>query len=287
MPAAERYAMNESLNVVLGDRRYRVERDWGELPDGIRPTAISTVAVDSQGRVYAYRRGSPPVVVFDAAGRFVAAWGQDRIVDAHGIFVTGDDRVFLVNRDAHEVIECTPDGAVVRAIGRRHEPRFGAPFNHPTDVAVAADGEFYVTDGYGNALVHRFDADGAHLQSCGEPGSGPGAFSVPHAVWIDKQDRVLVADRENNRIQAFDRNGAYLTEWGGFLHPMDLFVDDRGLIFVSDQTPSLCLLSPSGALLGRCKPMSNGAHGIWGNADGDLFLAEMDPSRLTKLSMIE
>ena len=279
--------MRDALSVVLGDRRYRVDRGWGELPDTIRPTAISTVAVDSAGQVYAYRRGSPPLVVFGADGRYVAAWGEDTIVDAHGIFITEDDRVFLVNRDAHEVLECAADGSVQQTVGRRHVPRFGAPFNHPTDIAVAPDGEFYVTDGYGNALVHRFGAGGDLLQSWGEPGSGPGAFSVPHAIWIDKQDRVLVADRENNRIQAFDRNGAYLTEWTGFFHPMDLFVDDRGLIFVSDQTPSLCLLSPAGKLLGRCKPMSNGAHGIWGNAAGDLFLAEMDPPRLTKLSVIE
>lgn len=279
--------MAESLCVVLGDRRYRVERGWGELPDGIRPSAISTIAVDSQGRVYAYRRGSPPVVVFDDTGGFVAAWGGDRIVDAHGIFVTKDDRVFLVDRDAHEIIECTTSGAVVRVLGRRHVPRFGAPFNHPTDVAVAADGEIYVTDGYGNSLVHRFGADGELVQSWGEPGDAPGAFWVPHAIWIDGQDRVLVADRDNDRIQVFDRDGTFLTAWGGFFHPMDLFVDDRGLIVVSDQTPSLCLLSPSGELIGRCKPMSNGAHGVCGNAGGDLYLAEMDPPRLTKLTVID
>ena len=141
------------------------------------------------------------------------------------------------------------------------------------------------------ATATPWSTDLARAATCCKAGANraadPGAFSVPHAIWIDKQDRVLVADRENNRIQAFDRNGTYLTEWTGFFHPMDLFVDDRGLIFVSDQTPSLCLLSPTGELLGRCKPMSNGAHGIWGNAAGDLFLAEMDPPRLTKLSVIE
>ena len=276
----------ESLFVVLGDRRYRVDHGWGRLPEHVPPGAVSTVAVDSRDRVYAYRRAAIPVVVFDAEGDFVSAWGDDFIADAHGICVSSDDRVFLVDRDAHEIVECDADGAVAGRLGKRHRPVFGAPFNHPTDLAAAEDGELYVTDGYGNALVHRFAADGALIGSWGGSGTAAGCFTVPHAVCVDRQDRVLVADRENDRIQLFDRNGIYLTEWTGFYHPMDLFVDDRGLVFVSDQTPSVSLLSPDGDLLGRCKPVWIGGHGIWGNSAGDLFLAELDPPRLTKMTRV-
>lgn len=279
--------MPESLYVVLGDRRYRVDHGWGVLPDSVPPGAVSTIAVDSRDRVYAYRRASIPVVVYDADGTFVSAWGEDFIADAHGIFITNDDRVFLVDRDAHEIFECTADGTIVRRFGARHRPEFGAPFNHPTDIAVAADGDIYVTDGYGNALVHRFDADGVLVRSWGGAGSGMGAFTVPHAVCIDHHDRVLVADRENDRIQVFDRSGIYLTEWPGFYHPMDIYVDDRGLIFVTDQTPSLSLLATDGSLLGRCKPVWIGGHGMWGNSTGDLFLAELDPPRITKMTRVD
>jgi len=189
---------DDALVVKMDGRRYRVERPWGVPAPEIDLTALSQLAVDPRGRVYAYQRAEPPVVVFEPDGSFLAAWGQGRIADAHGIFISGDDRVFLVDRDAHQILIFSPQGEALGAIGRRHRPRFQAPFNHPTDVAVAADGEIYVADGYGNSMVHRFSAAGEHLASWGRPGAGPGEFTTPHAVWVDRSDRVLVADREND-----------------------------------------------------------------------------------------
>ena len=147
-----------------------------------------------------------------------------------------------------------------------------------------ADGEIYVADGYGNSMVHRFAADGRHLMSFGRPGSGPGEFTTPHAVWVDRSDRVLVADRENDRVQLFDRDGRYLEEWGDFYHPMDIYEDRAGRIYVSDQIPRLSQLSPAGQLIGRCRPCYNTPHGVWGAPDGAIFIAEMNPSQVVKLS---
>ena len=206
------------LVVVMGDRRYRVERPWGELPHDTRLAALSQLAVDSHGRVYAYQRADPPVVVFEPTGAFRAAWGHGLIADAHGIFISADDRVFLVDRDAHQVLIFTTGGDPLGALGTRNATRFQAPFNHPTDVAVAPDGEIYVSDGYGNSAVHRFSASGEHMTSWGRPGSGPGEFTTPHAIWVDRADRVLVADRENNRVQLFDRDGRFIEAWGDFYH---------------------------------------------------------------------
>jgi peptidylglycine monooxygenase len=273
------------LMVVMGDRRYRVERPWGEMPHDTRLAALSQLAVDSEGRVYAYQRADPPVIVFEPTGAFRATWGHGLIADAHGIFISADDRVYLVDRDAHQILIFTTGGDPLGALGTRNAPRFQAPFNHPTDVAVAPDGEIYVSDGYGNSAIHRFSASGEHMTTWGRPGSGPGEFTTPHAIWVDRAERVLVADRENNRVQVFDRDGRFLEAWGDFYHPMDIAEDDRGMILVTDQVPRLSMLSPAGELVGRCRAVWNGAHGVSCNARGDIFLAEMNPNRVTKLAV--
>ena len=276
---------DETLTVTLGARRYRVERHWGRLPADLGLVAISQLAVDTRGRVYVFQRSDPPVVVFEPNGDFRAAWGRGRIADAHGIFVTGDDRVLLVDRDAHQILIFTTEGEEIGSLGTRHSPRFQAPFNHPTDVAVAADGDIYISDGYGNSVVHRFSAEGRHLSTWGRPGTGPGEFTTPHAVWVDRADRVLVADRENDRVQVFDRDGGFLEAWTDVYHPMDICEDGRGGILVTDQIPRLSMLSPDGALVGRCRGVWVGAHGVAANAAGDIFLAEIQPSRITKLAV--
>ncbi len=276
-------AVTQDLTMTLGDRRYRAERDWAKLPGDDRFGFISDLAVDSEGRVYVAQRTDPPILVFDPAGAFLGAWGDGEIVDPHGLFMAPDDRLFVVDRDAHQVLVFDCDGRRQLSLCERHAPRHGAPFNHPTDAAVAPDGEIYVTDGYGNTMVHRFAADGRHIASWGRPGSDPGTFSTPHAIWIDPAGRVLVADRENNRIQIFDRSGRFLYAWGGFYHPMDIWADAAGAIYVTDQVPRLYRLAADGTVTGRCRGAVNGAHGIWGDTKGHLFLAELPPGRITRL----
>ena len=272
------------LVVTLGEHLYAVERPWGNLPPGMRLQGVSDLALDSQGQVYLFQRADPPLIVFDPHGDYVSSWGSDLLADAHGIFITPDDLVLLVDRDAHQVLVCDTHGQPQRTLGERHRPRLGAPFNHPTDAAAGPDGTIYVADGYGNSAVHRFDARGAWQASWGSPGVGPGQFTTPHAVRVLADGRVLVADRENNRVQVFSADGVYLTEWGDLYHPMDIYVDPAGLVYVTDQIPRLSLFTPAGRLVGRCRPVLYGAHGIWGDRDGNLYLAEAAPmERVTKL----
>ena len=122
--------------------------------------------------------------------------------------------------------------------------------------------------------------------SWGNPGAAAGEFTTPHAVWIDAENRVLVADRENNRVQVFDREGTYLTEWHDLYHPMDICGYINGSVLVTDQVPRLSLFSLNGRLIGRCRPALNGAHGAWADRHGNIFLAEMIPSRITKLTLL-
>lgn len=277
----------ERLRVALGDRRYEVETPWGLVPAGFAFGLISQLAVDSHGFVHVAQRADPPLLTFEPGGRLVRAYGAGIVADPHGIATDAADRVLVVDRDAHQILIFDREGTLLSRLGERHVPSWDAPFNHPADVAVAPDGEIWVADGYGNSRVHRFSPDGRLLASFGEPGSGPGQFTTPHAIWIDRRDRVLVADRENDRIQVFDRDGRHLASWGDFYHPMDIFENAHGHILVTDQVPRLSMLDGDGRLIGRCRPALNGAHGIWGGPDGSIFLAEMIPSRITRMRPLD
>jgi DNA-binding beta-propeller fold protein YncE len=272
------------LVVGTGDFVYDVVRPWGELPAGWSLGIVSHVATDSKDRVYFYQRKDPPVLVFDREGHFITAWGSQRLRDAHGIFVGPDDHVYVCNRDEHEVLELTPEGRIVLVLGQRGRPALQAPFNHPADVAVSASGEIYVADGYGNSAVHRFSREGRHLGSWGAPGAERGQFTTPHGIWVDARDRVLVADRENNRVQLFSPDGDFYGEWRDLYHPMDIYVDGAGTVYVTDQIPRITMYSPDGRLLARGRPVANGAHGVWGDSRGNLYLAEVGLQQVTKLA---
>lgn len=275
----------ERYTVILGDRRYAIHRKWAKPDKGFG--FLSDLVVDREGRVHVAQRGTEqPVLVFDRDGKQIGSWGAGTLAEPHYINAAGDDGILVADRDAHQVLRYDRNGTLVQALGRRHWPSLDAPFNHPTAAAQAPDGEIYVADGYGNSSVHRFAADGTLIHTWGGPGHGPGAFTTPHAVAIDRRGRVLVADRENNRVQVFDRAGTFLAEWGDFYHPMQIWIDDRDLVFVTDQIPRISLLTLDGTLVGRCRGAINGAHGLSGDADGNLYLSELPPQEVTKLERI-
>lgn len=277
----------ETERVVLGDQHYEVHRFWGRAPKDVAVGVFSTIAVDSDGTVYVCQRGNvAPVIAFAADGNFRAAWERGGVIDPHGINIDANDRVLLVDRDAHEVQIRTLDGQGLTTLGQRNMPSFQAPFNHPTSASVAGDGEIYVADGYGNSMVHRFGADGRHLSSFGAAGSGDGEFSTPHSIWIDGLDRVLVADRENNRICVYDRDGKLMTHWYGFYHPMDIAEDTAGAIYVTDQTPRLTRLNSDGEITGRCRPVWNVPHGLACSPNGAIHFAEMNPNSIVTMKSV-
>jgi hypothetical protein len=278
---------DERYTVILGDRRYAIHRNWAKLPAGENFGFLSDVMVDGEGRVHVAQRGTDrPVLVFERDGKLAGSWGEGALAEPHYITAANDGAILVADRDAHQVLRFDGKGNVLQALGKRHWPALDAPFNHPTAAAQAPDGEIYVSDGYGNSSVHRFSADGALLKTWGGQGGGPGSFTTPHAVAIDGRDRVLVGDRENNRVQVFSRDGEFLEAWGDFYHPMQIWIDDRGLVFVTDQIPRISLLSPDGRLIGRCRGAINGAHGLSGDAEGNLYLAELPPQYITKLERL-
>ncbi len=259
-----------------GDYRYEVVPSFGELPPGMEWGTTYRVAVDSKDRVYVTQRGSPPVLVFDSDGTFVAGWGEEFLADPYGIYITPNDEVFITDRDAHEVLKFTVDGEYVFGIGSRGRASFQAPFNHPADVAVSASGDIYVADGFGNSSVHKFSSEGQLLASWGVPGVQPGEFSTPHGIWVDEDHRVYVADRENSRVQIFDADGNYINEWRDLYHPMDIWADADGAFVVTDQVPRFTVLDSGGKVLSRGKAPDAGL-GLYGDSRGNLYLSGTFP----------
>ncbi|MCH7606037.1 MAG: hypothetical protein IH962_02675 [Chloroflexi bacterium] len=272
-----------AITIGMGDYVYEYQSDWARLPSEMTFENPSAVAVDSLDHVYVFQRRGPPVVVFDREGTFLAAWPrrEGELEDAHHIYIGPDDGVYLADRDAHQVLKYTPEGELMMALGTRYQAALQAPFNHPSDIAVAPNGDIYVSDGYGNSCVHRFTPDGAHIASFGEPGSGPGQFRVPHSVRVAQDGRVYVCDRENHRVQVFSADGEFLDQWTDFKSPMGIHIDANQTVYVTDQVPRLSILDLDGHLLARGRTFENG-HNVYSDSRGDLYAVDTANQRVQK-----
>lgn len=272
----------ETTIVRLGDTSYAVHRDWGGLTRE-RPGLLSDVACVGE-RVYVLRRADPPILVLDVQGDVVAHLAQGLVLDGHGIDADGTDALLVVDRDAHEVLRLSVAGERIGHWGVRHAPAWGEPFNHPTAAARAPDGRLWVADGYGNAHLHRFAADGALEATSGGLGEAPALFRTPHDVAIAADGRVLVCDRDNDRVKVLAADGALLAIWNGFVRPMAIAVDGDGRVWVTDQVPSLHRLALDDAGdRTRARPAANMPHGLALAADGTVYLVEMSPPSLVRL----
>jgi DNA-binding beta-propeller fold protein YncE len=293
-----------------GTGKYTYELvDWqAKFPEGWSPIEVNALAVDSRDRLYAFNTGEYPVTVFDREGKLLSTWGEGIFGHSHGACIGPDDTIYYADDGNHTVNRLTLEGRLLMTLGKKGQPsdtgfswvtetgerrdfmdalmsvkRGGPPFNSPTDVALSPTGEIYVSDGYGNARVHKFSPDGKLLFSWGEPGRGPGQFIVPHAVAVDKHGRVLVADRHNNRIQIFDDRGKYLTEWGGLELPTSLFIDEEQTVYVAELLPRVSIFNIEGELLARWgnesrtkeDPLFVNLHTITVDSRGDFYVADV------------
>ena len=145
-----------------GKYTYKVQEGWGQLPDGWTWGVIPAVACDSLDRVFVGSRSDHPLVVFDREGNFLDSWGEDVLEGAHGLYVDAEDNVYCTVHTTHSIFKFNRHGELVMTLGTPGKPgeREGDPFNKPTDLAVASNGELFVSDGYGNARVHRFSPGG-------------------------------------------------------------------------------------------------------------------------------
>ena len=284
--------LKEELDMSLGEGKYRYEYapNWAGLTDGYHEGWIPGVAVDSQDRVFIYSRSEKPLNVYDSEGNHLATWGEGVLQPkaAHGIFIDGDDNVFVTDATDHAVYKFDPAGELQLTLGTPGRPGEGGPFNRPTDIAVASTGDIIVSDGYGNHHVHRYTADGEHLLTWGGEGGGPGQFRISHSVRIDREDRIWTCDRENRRIQIFDLEGNFLDEWTGLLRPNNIYLDeDDEVIYIAELGRRLSIFDIATRELiaswgGGAGPSETpgeflgGPHGIWKDSKGDLYAGEVE-----------
>jgi sugar lactone lactonase YvrE len=286
------------MNLGTAKYTYEVIENWGTLPNTWRDWTwgwIVGIACDSQDRVYVYSRSKHPLIVFDRDGTFLTTWGDGVLApyQAHGIFIDKDDNVYCTDAANHCVHKFNAQGEHLWTLGTpgRRAAVDGAPFNMPTDLAVASSGELFISDGYGNARVHKFSPVGELIHSWGERGTGPGQFSISHCVRLDRRDRAWVCDRENNRIQIFDSDGRYLTEWTGLLRPNTVHFDPQAdVVYIAELTRRLSIYALdlenlTGELItqwGDAQPSEEpgkfrgGPHGAWTDSRGDLYLGEVE-----------
>lgn len=287
---------------VIESEGYRYEslQDWAKLPEGWSFVDASGVTVDSHDNVYVLNRGTHPVIVFDPEGNVLRTWGEGEFDQrAHGIHASPDDFIWTVNDSQHCIKKYTPEGKLVLTIGKEFEAAekwSGRPFNRPTNMAVSpVSGDVYVTDGYGNSRVHRYAPDGSHIVSWGDAGVAPGEFQIPHNVVVDNDENVFVTDRENNRMQVFDKNGKLQEVWNYLYRPQALCMDRAGTFYVGEMLnqPDLAdhpgvghrlnVLSHTGEHLARLGDATLGdeptqfiaPHGMGVDSKGNLYVGEV------------
>ena len=206
---------------------YTVDNNWPALPDGLSLGQAAGVEVDAHGHVFVFHRGSnspgsttrmkeDAVVILDSnTGQLVDSWGAGKFVIPHGIEIDSEGYIWLADVGLHQVFKFSHDGELLLTLGEAGVSGNDAEhFNMPTDIAVLSDGTFYVTDGYGNNRVMVFSAAGVLKDIWGnERGSTLGKFNLPHSIESDDKDRLYVADRSNQRIQVFSRNGEFIEQW--------------------------------------------------------------------------
>lgn len=289
--------------VALGTEKftYQVVENWAKLPEGWSFKEVGGVGADAQDNVYVFNRGAHPMMVFDRHGNFLRSWGEGIFPRAHGVTMAPDDTMFLSDDGDHTVRKCRLDGTVLFTLGTSGKPApfmSGDPFNRCTHVAIdPRNGDFYVSDGYGNARVHKYSPDGKLLFSWGESGTDPGEFNIAHNIATDKDGWVYVADRENHRVQVFDPNGKFETQWVNMARPCGLYLDQSsGLAYIGELGaaigpnaegrnlgPRVSIYNTQGQLQARLGNEGEGEtpgrfiapHGICIDSRGDIYVGEV------------
>jgi DNA-binding beta-propeller fold protein YncE len=301
----------KSMRYGTGKYQYELVDGWAKLAEGESFIDIGGISIDRQDRLYILNRSRRPVMVFDCEGNFLTSWGEEHFARAHGSCMGPDGAIYCTDDRNHTVTKFDADGNVLMALGTKNNPsdtgyrrdvpdlfegissiaKGGPPFNRPTGVALSSFGEIYVADGYGNARVHKFSPDGKLLFSWGEPGAGPGQFRLPHSVFVDKQNRVWVTDRENSRIQIFDDKGKFLTQWTDLIRPQDLIMDEDDTVYISELCKRISIFTIDGKLLARWgnenhdvrNPLFIAPHAIALDSQGDLYVGEVPMSNAMKV----
>jgi sugar lactone lactonase YvrE len=303
------------MTAILGSGRwtYEVDESWPQPGSFSFKGEAANVAVDFRDQVFLLVKSAhkfpnadpklvdPPVVIYSAEGKHVGSWDLHADVGRHGISIGPDGSVYCTGAAEHNVQKFTPEGKLLFSIDLP-SPRFsGKPFGRPTQAAVSPkSGDLFVSDGYANGRIHRFSPDGRLTYSWGEPGNNPGQLLVPHSIVIDQDGNLIVADRENHRIQVFTERGELLAVWANIYRAAGLALDQDGNVFVAQMPPYSYIADAPGVghevrvydRRGNLQARIGGAeagfapgcftapHGIAIDSRGNLYIAEMPRSIL-------
>jgi sugar lactone lactonase YvrE len=232
-------ALHAHAQTTVPEIPFQSVADFLKLPEGMNFGEVPGVAVNSKGHVFVFTRSNTTqgpaygpsasqLFEFDARGNFVREIGKGLygFAFAHTVRIDKDDNIWAVDKGSDMIIKLSPAGRVLMVFGRRMEstspntkphehpvppkPATDGLFREPTDVAWDSDGNIYITDGYVNSRVAKYDKNGEWLKSWGEYGSGPGQLRVPHSIAIDQNNQIYVGDRSNARVQVYDTEGNLL-----------------------------------------------------------------------------
>ena len=208
---------------------YTLQNNWPKLPNGFKLGNPTGLGINSENNIVVFHRGSrkwvepmpdekinePTILVLDKhTGNILSAWGENLFIMPHGLEVDKEDNIWVTDVGLHQVFKFSKKGKLLLTLGQARVPGNDAShFNLPTDIAVADNGSFYISDGYDNSRIIKFSKEGDYLFEWGIFGKKEGEFNVPHGIDLDANGNVYVADRENNRIQKFNEKGKFITQW--------------------------------------------------------------------------
>ncbi len=218
---------------------YDVDPTWPQKPDDISDKGwVSGLAVDKDDNVWFFRKGPDPVQCYAADGTFIRSWGKGEFDSPHQMRIDHEGNIWLADFGQHVIEKYTPEGKRLMTLGTRGESGDDEThFFRPTDMAITPTGDIFVTDGYGNRRIVHFDSAGNFIKAWGEYGTTPGKFVLPHAIALDSQGLLYVADRNSGRIQIFQQDGTFVDQWEGILMPWGLSITDKDEIWTCGSTP--------------------------------------------------
>ncbi len=268
------------------DLGYRIVEEWPRIPSGWSLGQVVGVAVDAEERYYIYHRGkdSPPLICFDRSGKYLHSWGEGVYIRPHMVKCDEDLNVWLIDDGGHVLYLYSPEGEVLKTLGVKGVTgEDGSHFNRPTDIAFGARGEYYVSDGYGNRRVARFDRNLNFLGQWGSEGEGEGQFVLPHAITTDHDGLVYVADRTKWRVEVFTSEGEFLRQWTHIGKPYGIVYAPDGFFYTCDgDNARVTKIDSSGRILGFFGTAGSGpgqlstAHDIAVASNGDILTAHLD-----------
>jgi DNA-binding beta-propeller fold protein YncE len=275
---------------------HKLVADWPQLPKGWNFGECSGVAVDAHDNVWVFNRGAHPIVQFDASGKMLQAWPGEMIKSSHGVRVDPDGNIWLVDVKGHTILKFNPEGHLLMVLGGVR----GAPGNNdskdaydePTNVAFAPNGDFFISDGYVNSRVVKYNKYGDYLLQWGRRGTGDGEFNLVHDIVLDSGGRVYVADRTNQRVQIFDQRGEFLGKWTDVGAPWGLeYVARENAIYMCDGlNDRVVKLNLEGQILGvlgshgKAPGKFDFPHQIAVDSTGAIYVAEIKNWRVQKFA---